>query len=705
MGIAFLAPLFFAALAAVAVPVLLHLRERERDNVVEFPSLMFLRRIPYRSVEKRRIRHWLLLTLRALAIVLLVAAFTRPFFEDAEAAPGSLLGPREVVLVLDRSYSMAHEGRWASALEAARQVVASLRAGDRGSLVLLDRGAAVPVRSASEPLRLSAALDTLAPGDEVTRFGPALKAAQTILEETDFPNRELVLISDFQRAGWTGDEGVTFPPGTEIRTVAVGGDATPDDRAVTDVRLRREPAGGRERVTVTARVVRAGGEGSAALPVTLEVDGRALQVDTVTLAPDDARTITFAPFTLADRFTRGTVRLPGDALAPDDALHFVLSPERTPGILVLEGRRARADASLYLTRALEIGERAPFRVEVRRSSTVGADDLQGRELVIVNDAPLPGGEGAALLRRFVEDGGGLLVVLGERSSWRPELDDLAPARVEAPVDHDRGGAGRMGHIDYAHPVFELFAGPRSGDFTRARFFRSRPLTPADSAVVVARLDDGSPVLVERRVGRGRVMVWASTLDAFWNDLALQPVYLPFVHALARHLTGVRDQEPWFRVGRVIDLADPEVLRALGADEEDAPLDEDLVALLPDGAVHPLPAGGEARFLTLSERGFYTVRAPGSSPSRPLTFAVNVDPAEADLAPGDPAAVAAALSPRDGARRATGLPGSIRPEDRERRQGLWRYLLLAALALLVTETALSNWMSRRAEATIGGAGHA
>ena len=75
----FLSPLFFLGLAAIAVPILVHLIQRERSNVVEFPSLMFLRKIPYQSVQRRRIRHWFLLALRALALALIVAAFARPF--------------------------------------------------------------------------------------------------------------------------------------------------------------------------------------------------------------------------------------------------------------------------------------------------------------------------------------------------------------------------------------------------------------------------------------------------------------------------------------------------------------------------------------------------------------------------------------------------------------------------------------------------
>jgi hypothetical protein len=99
----FLTPLFLIGLAGIALPIFLHLIQRERKQVVQFPSLMFLRRIPYQSVQRRRIRHWLLLMMRLAALALIVLAFGRPFFRGADAAVAASGGAREVVILVDRS--------------------------------------------------------------------------------------------------------------------------------------------------------------------------------------------------------------------------------------------------------------------------------------------------------------------------------------------------------------------------------------------------------------------------------------------------------------------------------------------------------------------------------------------------------------------------------------------------------------------------
>src|SRR3954469_3847294 len=132
---AFLAPLFFVALAGLAIPVLLHLTQREKKQVVRFPSLMFVRKIPYQSVRRRKIQHWLLLAVRLTALALIILAFTRPLVMRANTpvAPGT--GAREVVLLLDTSYSMGYGDRWERARAAAHDQIARLTGQDRASLV------------------------------------------------------------------------------------------------------------------------------------------------------------------------------------------------------------------------------------------------------------------------------------------------------------------------------------------------------------------------------------------------------------------------------------------------------------------------------------------------------------------------------------------------------------------------------------------
>src|SRR5246500_1864290 len=117
----FLTPAFFVGLGAIAIPIIVHLIQRERKRVIEFPSLMFVRRIPYQSVRRRRIRHWFLLLMRAAALALIVVASPGPFFPPGATALAAVAGgSREIVILLDQSASMGYGDHWERARSAAR---------------------------------------------------------------------------------------------------------------------------------------------------------------------------------------------------------------------------------------------------------------------------------------------------------------------------------------------------------------------------------------------------------------------------------------------------------------------------------------------------------------------------------------------------------------------------------------------------------
>lgn len=687
MNLSFLAPLFLAGLAALAVPVWVHLIQRDRGRVVRFPSLMFIQRVPYKSVRRQKIRHWLLLLLRALALALVVAAFARPLLEGAPGVAVSFQGSREVVILLDRSYSMGYGDHWDRARAAARDVLRGLDRDDRATLVYFTTAAEAVRQPTTDHARLVASLDTARVSSGGTSYGPALELAESILESSDLPLKEAVLISDFQRIGWGGEASARVPPGAQLTTVSVAEPGT-GNVAVTGVQLRRGTFAGEERVTTTARLVNRSPDPVDALEVSLEVDGMEVGTGTVRLGPNSSATVTFTPFTLTDRHTRGVVRARPDPLPADNEFRFVLSPEDAIGVLILNGPGA-APSSLYVRRALEIGEDPPFAVEAKGLAQFQPSDLEGRRLVVLNDAPVTSGAMTGRFREFVEEGGGLLIVAGDRTRWPADDADLLPGVPGEPVGRTARRGATLGYLNYSHPALELFSAPRSGDFTAARFYRYRPVQVEGSEGVLARFDDGTVALAERRSGDGAAMVWASTLDAFWNDLALQPVFLPLMHQLAKHLASFERSGAWVTVGEVLPLDVRSLTGMLAAEGggEEVPF-----VVSPSGQRAPLEVGSLAPYLEVREQGFYEIRAPGAG--RAFAAAANLDVRESDLAAMDPVELVTAVTGSDEPETpVASAAGVVTPQDRERRQAMWWYLLAAAFLLLATETVVSNRLSR------------
>jgi len=699
--VSFLTPLFLLGLAALAVPVLIHLTQRERKSVVEFPSLMFLRKIPYESVQRRRIRDWLLLALRLAAIALIVTAFARPFLRgsDLAAAPG---GARDIVVLLDRSYSMGYGDSWSRAQRAAAAAIESATPADRISVVLFADVAEVALRSTPDRTRAVAEINAASPGPGSTKYGPALKLAGSLLAESLLPRKEVILVSDFQRGGWQPDDTLRLPGGTTVTTALVSG-AEGASLALTPVALLRTRDGQHERVTVTAGVLNRTATAATNVPILLETDGRVVQDLAISVAPNSSASISFAPLTLTTPNTRAVVRLgaaggaPVDALPRDNVFNFVLTP--TAPVPVMAVSQGTSEMTLYLARALAIGEAPRFDASMQSPEALAGDAMNRARVIFLNDVPISDAVATKLVT-FVEGGGGLMMSLGQRASWPQSRASWLPVTIGPPVDRTRGAAARLSGMDYGHAIFEPFRAPRSGDFSTARFYSYRTLTAAKDASVLARFDTGEPALVERAAGRGRVIVFASTTDLNWNDLALKPMFLPFVHQLGRHLSGFKEQPAWLTIGQVLDVDAAEI--AAGATSGSAARAAAGRAILaPSGQRRDLAApvaataGGTApaAALELTEQGFYEIRGSGRDPGPTIVAASNVNLAESNMDRMDPKELVAAVT-GNGPSGSTSGQDVIPDEAQELAQRVWWYLLFAGILLLIAETALAHRYSRQ-----------
>jgi len=701
--VSFLTPLFLLGLAALAVPVLIHLTQKERKSVVQFPSLMFLRKIPYESVQRRRIRDWLLLALRLAAIALIVTAFARPFLRGSSlaAAPG---GARDIVVLLDRSYSMGYADSWSRAQRAAAQAIDSATPADRISVVLFADTAEIALRSTPDRSRAVAEINAATPGPGSTKYGPALKLAGSLLAESLLPRKEVILVSDFQRGGWLPDDTLRLPGGTTITTAIVDG-AQGASLALTPVALLRSRETGQpERVTVTAGVLNRTATAAADVPINLEIDGRVVQDLKITIGPSASASISFAPVTITSPNTRAIVRLGTaggtavDALARDNVFNFVLTPAAPVPVMAVS--QGPADATLYLTRALAIGEAPRFDATLQSPDALAGDAMNRARVILLNDVPI-GDAVAAKLVTFVEGGGGLLMALGQRATWPSARAAWLPAAIGPTVDRTRGAAARLSGMDYGHAIFEPFRAPRSGDFSTARFYSYRSLTAAKDASVIARFDTGEPALVERAAGRGRVIVFGSTLDLNWNDLALKPMFLPFVHQLGRHLSGFKEQPAWLTIGQVLDVDAAEIAAgATSGSAARAAAGRTILApsgqrrdLQPSAATTPGTTAPVAA-LELTEQGFYEIRGSGREPGPTIVAASNVSLAESNMDRMDAKELVAAVT-GNGPSGSTSGQDVLPDEAQELAQRVWWYLLFAGILLLIAETALAHRYSRLA----------
>ena len=305
------------------------------------------------------------------------------------------------------------------------------------------------------------------------------------------------------------------------------------------------------------------------------------------------------------------------------------------------------------------------------------------------DAPIPDGRLGQGLKRFLEAGGGLLIVAADRmrGTWPNGEHGIVPGILGRPVDRTGAMPARLMALQTTHPALAAFNEVDGGDLAGVQVYRYRELTGVAAEATIARYDDGAVALAERRVGRGRVLVFTTTLDPHWNTLPMQPGYLPFVHETLKYLAGYVPTPEAFAVDDVVDLA--RYARAL-------PGNATAAAALARGAVSLIktPSGARQRagaVVRLREPGFYEAHVSGSG-GRSLVFAANAQSDESKLAATDIDEFLAAIT--------SSVPGQgrVSPDDARasesgwQREGWW-FVLLACALLLVVETLVSNRLSK------------
>lgn len=673
MGLGFLVPAFLAGLVALAVPLLLHLRHRDRDQPQRFPSLMFLEQLPIRTERRQRITDWPLLLLRALALALLAFAFARPVLTNRTVLGGDTRS-RAVVVLLDRSLSMGYEGVWPRALDSARAVIGRLGPSDRVALVAYDDGAEVLQRLGDDTGAALGLLSRLTPRSRGTRLAPALRTARQLLLDAPFAAAEIVVISDLQRAGAAGIAGVELPTGVTVRGVAVGA-ASWVNSTVRSMEARRIQEGDRTQLAVKARVLNHGVPAPRAVTATLTVNGREAATESVTLARDGESVITFRPVAAPDGAVALRVHLPADALAADDTLVAVVPRDDALRVALVADGSVSAGETLFLERALGIGRAPEVRVERAVGAPASADALARAGVVLFWDTAPPDN---AALAAWVRKGGGVVVVAGRRlAGRRGDLSSLVPARLGGLADRlsDRGGTLR--DVRREHPLFSPFREAPDA-LAAVRAWRYPRVDARPAADVLARFDDGQPAVLEQRVGEGRALLLALPLDNQFGDFPLQPAFLPFVRQLVLHASG-RDAAPlWRTTGERWSL--PNTLA-------------DPVVTAPDGALIRPEADSLGAAAPLTDAGIYTAFRERASGEPHSLLAVNVAPAESELTPMDTTELllgvpTAAATDSVGAARTTNAPLTVR--ELERRQTPWRVLLLLVVVFLTVET----WLATR-----------
>ncbi len=715
---------FLFAAAAAAIPVVLHMINRQRAKDLPFSTLRFLRISVEKTRRRRRIQDLFLMLLRMAVLILIAVGLAKPTLTSLK----SLLGGganTAVAVILDNSASMgvtdSDRMRFETALGAAMQVMDELEDGDQVALYLTG-GPDFPElgRLDRSHEKVRQILSQCQVSYERADLAARLHDARKLLAKSDAPNKEIFVISDLQELSWEGlDEDGDARPGDsedelsdeerEIRDVPIifvdCHRAPKPNVAVVEVDLRTV-------VPIAGVPVQATVELFNAAPVPqpahleLYVDGTKSYDSPVLTVEPEARLKHDFQFQFATGgLHRGEIRLVGDdGSRLDDRRFFTMEVDQGIPVAIVANQHEipYLEDSFYLEQALAPAKAEGWAIRTTRltAAELTAEPLDQYAVVYcVNLAPLDV-DAAERLRTYVEHGGNLVWLCGnnvEAPAYNRMNEDARGQLLPAPLVDVRGAAAaddrdswHVAFLDQEHKALEHLIEPASLYQSVLVYKHARiDAGGAPEASVLARLDDGEPLLVQRRVERGSVTLLGTSAHIDWTNLPLRPIFLPLVARLTFELAGAEQARHQALAGSPIVIPFGEEIRPRAVE-----------VLPPSGATIRLSLEeddqgdppDEFRYADTHEVGVYVLRMLEAVRPTQYAYSVNLDADETN-----PRKIAReTLEERFGE---TPLVFADDPDDLSGtfewlREGtsLWGLFLSAVLIVLVFETFVSNQLS-------------
>ena len=689
----FLNPLLLFGLVAAAIPLIIHLFNFRRPRRIDFSSLTFIKELQKSTMQRVRIKQWLLLLLRTLTIAALVIAFARPTVQQGLVGLGAQVRT-SVAMVIDNSRSMGLRDAQGEYLEQAQllaaQIIEQLQPGDE-VFVFTTSGEdsdAYTVRSLAAD-----AVQDIEVAPAATMLQTTLRTALGKLEEASHLNREIYLISDFQGRTLTDSLG---PLNTaDVRTYMLPiGTREQANVSVEGVEVVSRIIEVGQPVRIQARLMNHGDETLEAYVASVYLAGERVAQATVRLEPGIPENVQFTVTPQQRGWLPGIVEIEDDAFSSDNSRHFTLNVPELRRILLVEGEGQPANyLSLAFSEAVTRGRGAIELTTIQENQLPATRLGDFNAIILAGTRSLSSGE-VTTLERYVDGGGGVLffpnagaiaadynaflgaIGGGTFSGFSGELGQVA-------------SVGAFERIELEHPLFEgIFKRPEPGkDVVVERPMLSYAMNYSPgigSEQTLIQLSNRFPFLQEIRHGGGVVLLMATFPELAWGDLPQRGLFVPLLYRSVYYLASNEST-----AGEQLIVGRRGELRLSGVDES-ATLK--LVGPAGDEFTPEQRSVFGARLLqydgTVLDPGIYEVMS-GTNVVRRI--AMNLDEAESDLSTLDPDDVVerleaiANLTPQV-------LPTGLGEADRvvqtlqEARTGaeLWNVFLMLALAFMVTE---------------------
>ncbi len=659
----FLSPWFLLGLAAIGLPIYVHLLRRHTTTPLPFSSLMFFERGTQSSTRHRRLRYLLLFSLRAALLLLLVLAFANPFIRFA----GGGVNNKLLLVAVDDSFSMQSGSRFRDAKQAALQLLASRPEAQPAQVMVLGDRLSVLTQPIHDAGALRSAVESMQPTDARANLGELARGVRALVETVRTPV-ELHLFSDMQKTGMPPNFADLQLPANVTVVLHPVGTAAPN---WTVESINAPPQVADPKKSRVQAVIAGYATPAATKTVSLLVNGNTITTRKVEIPADGRAAVEFQPLDVPYGLSHCAIRIDvGDGFPADDQSVFAVKrsdPERV--LFVHQASDTRSP--LYFGSALAAATQAAFIVQSIDSEKTTDIDPAKYVFVVLSDALALPSIFENALSQYVHKGGSVLIATGTSAAHRTHIPVFG-GYSSSPHVYAREGYATVGETDLTHPVMTDASG-----WADLKIYYVAGID-ASGARVIVRLTDQTPLLLEKQMGEGHVLVFASGLDNLTNDLALRPAFVPFVDRTARYLAG----SDTLGGSKLVDAYVP--LRTAAAQSSTG-----VEIIGPDGRrALSLTEAAAAQSFQLTRAGFYQIRFANG---KTALIGVNPDRRESDLQP-----IAPDLLQLWG--KGSSLPQSpgYVPEKKNAHSIWWYVMLLVLVAAVAQSIVASRYLGTQRE---------
>jgi len=649
LNLSFLSPLFLIGLAAIALPVIAHLISRKNSLKKSFPAVKFLISTQGQLASRSRIKDLVLLLLRALILALIVLIFAKPavfsFSQKMDKTPVS------VAIVIDNSFSMGYEDNFKRAQDKAQDMIDSLPDGSFAFITALIPDNYNESHLLENTRLLRKSINEIELSFSFTDNEERLQDIFSYLQNAPTEKKIVALITDFQKNGWSNED--VRKPWLELIDISNGTNSP--NHAVSGIDLNYI----NDSIRVVSRVSNFSNDIVAELLTTTQLGKQEIR-EFIDIDPQNSNALE-ASFTNYDISLpgSGSVQTTHDKLKADDVRYFISNYKEESRILIVDGdprEDSRLSETYYLARALEtISENAATNITILDNNSILNKDLSDYQLVYLANVGEITPSFAKELEKFVNDGGTVVIFLGNRvsmGSYNALLKNILPGELLSLKEDN------LSLILSSASIFPKDITDRTDQIRVEKLFN---ISIHPESEVLFKTTDDSPFLIKKELGKGNVFMFSSTADTSWNNFSITPVFLPVIKMI-HDLPNIKKNK-----SRHYFVGEPVKIETIEGNDSTIIVD---------------PRGKELK-VNIESGEFQNTWLPGiyrveTDSKLNYSFAVNVDPRESNL-------------------EKISIP-SIESSPEQTRdlvkvfKEIWRYFLWGVIALFVSEAAFRGIFS-------------